>query len=385
MSSSMAQAHILHVSGHLSGEPLAFLSQATRELLQAGIGQTVLHPRPDDEQPPSPRPLPAPVRVLELSGVAPGPVAFARELPAVLQSELETGRYTGVHFHGPLVGLVGGIALATAGPGHRPPLYYSTHTPLTAVMLQRAAAALAALPVASGRAEARQLQRLMRREAFTVEPAVDAEFFDVEPAPEGAPLVVAMGHARADSGAGLFAELAARFHFAGEPARFVWIGPHEAAAHDLLRAACVDVTGWLPDGQVRALLARAWVYVQPSRWRKTPRSMLQAMATALPCVATDVPAHREALRHGETGLLARDTSELALQIKTLLDHPALARRLGGAARHEARQRFTSQRLRQSLLALYGLDGTRSDAAAPWVPAAAGWPLGPRSTSAAEQP
>jgi glycosyltransferase involved in cell wall biosynthesis len=114
------------------------------------------------------------------------------------------------------------------------------------------------------------------------------------------------------------------------------------------------VTGWLPGEQVRALLARAWVYVQASCWRKTPRSLLQAMAGGVPCVADDVPAHREALRDGETGLLAQGVAGLALQVKTLLDDPLLARRLGTAARREAAQRFTLPRLRRSLLALYGL-------------------------------
>jgi hypothetical protein len=367
MAHAMAHgAQILHVSGHLAGEPLAFLLQATRELLHAGVGQTVLHPSTDEGAPSDSKALPALVRMLRLGAGTAGPMTFARQLPAVLQAELESRRYAAVHFHGPVAGLVGGIAMATAAPGPRPPVYYSPHTPLVpAPWLQRAASALAELPVASGLAEARQFQHLTRRTAFTLETAVDAEFFSVAPAPDQPPLVVTMGHARSDSGAGAFAELAARFHFAGEPARFVWIGPHEPAQHELLRAAGVTVTGWLPDSQVRVLLARAWVYVQPSRWRKTPRSMLQAMAAAVPCVATDVPAHREALLHGETGLLAHDVSDLALQVKTLLDNGPMARRLGAAARGEAGRRFTLPRLRRSLLALYGLEGSH-DGMPAWV-------------------
>jgi glycosyltransferase involved in cell wall biosynthesis len=222
--------------------------------------------------------------------------------------------------------------------------------------LQRLACAVACTPVASGHAEARDMQRLMRREAFTLYPAVDAEFFNVEPVAEAEPLVVAMGRGRKDSGDAWFGELAARFLFAGEKARFVWIGGCEPAVQERLQAAGVTVTGWLPDADVCALLARARVYVQASRWRKTPRSLLQAMASGVPCVALDVAAHREVLRHGDTGMLSGDVSDMAFQVKNLLDDVSLGWHMGAAARREASARFALPRLRQSLLALYGLDG-----------------------------
>lgn len=362
-SHSLAPTRILHVNGHPGGEPQAFLAQATRELLRAGIGQTVLHPSPGPGSPDTPHALPAGVRVLELHGAGPGPLAFARHLPAALQAELETRHYAAVHFHGPLVGLIGSIAMASTAPRSRPPLFYSPHTQVcAATLLQRIACVMACRPVASGSAEARDMRRLMRHDAFALETAVDSEFFKVEPLPDEVPLVVGMGHGREGSGAGWFGDLAARFHFAGEAARFLWIGGCEPAVHGRLQAAGVALAGWLPDAQVRAVLARARVYVQASRWRKTPRSLLQAMACALPCVATDVASHSEALRHDKTGLLSGDLSDMAFQIKHLLDHPARCRQMGLAARRDALARFALPRLRQSLLALYGLDGSRRTAA-----------------------
>ena len=107
MSHSPAPPRILHVNGHPGGEPQAFLAQVTRELLQAGIGQTVLQPALGPHQAPVQPPLPAGVHVVELQRAGRGPLAFARHLPAALQEELERTPYTAVHFHGPLVGLVG--------------------------------------------------------------------------------------------------------------------------------------------------------------------------------------------------------------------------------------------------------------------------------------
>jgi len=357
MSHSPAPPRVLHVNGHPGGEPQAFLAQVTRELLQAGIGQTVLQPAPLRGQVPVQPPLPAGVHLVEPQGAGPGPLAFARHLPAALQEELERAPCTAVHFHGPLVGLVGSIAVTHAAPRIGPPVFYSPHTPLSAAtLLQRIACAVACKPVASGHAEARDMQRLMHCDVFTLYPGVDGEFFRVEPRPEAEPLVVALGHGRKDSGEGWFGDLAARFQFAGEATRFVWIGHCEPDVQERLEAAGVRVAGWLPDAEVRAMLARARVYVQASRWCKTPRSLLQAMACSVPCVAADVPAHREVLRHGETGLLACDVSDMAFQLKHLLDDAALCSRMGAAARRDAAARFALPRLRQSLLALYGLDG-----------------------------
>jgi glycosyltransferase involved in cell wall biosynthesis len=85
-------------------------------------------------------------------------------------------------------------------------------------------------------------------------------------------------------------------------------------------------------------------------------SVLQAMAVGLPCVVTDVVGNRDAITHERTGLLAGDLSSLAVQVKQLLEEGDRARRLGDAAREEARQRFHATRFRRALLSLYRLEG-----------------------------
>ena len=61
---------------------------------------------------------------------------------------------------------------------------------------------------------------------------------------------------------------------------------------------------------------------------------MQAMACALPIVTTPVGCLTEVIHDGETGLIVppRDASALAAAIARLLDDPALAGRLGAAAR-----------------------------------------------------
>jgi hypothetical protein len=62
-----------------------------------------------------------------------------------------------------------------------------------------------------------------------------------------------------------------------------------------------------------------------------PQVMLEAMAAGLPVVASDLPAHRDFVRHGETGFVVADREGLrdALQ---LLEDPEKNRRLGSSAR-----------------------------------------------------
>ena len=58
--------------------------------------------------------------------------------------------------------------------------------------------------------------------------------------------------------------------------------------------------------------------------------LVEAMAAGLPVVASDIPGYREVARHGKEGLLVKpsDAAALAAGIRTLLDDPAQAARLG---------------------------------------------------------
>lgn len=72
-----------------------------------------------------------------------------------------------------------------------------------------------------------------------------------------------------------------------------------------------------------------------------PQAVVQAMLTGCAIVTTPVGAITEAITHAQNGLIVppRDADALAAAIARLLDEPALAARLGTAARADACARF----------------------------------------------
>ena len=101
----------------------------------------------------------------------------------------------------------------------------------------------------------------------------------------------------------------------------------------------VTFTGRIPHAGVREMYAIADVLVYPRRWTlttalTTPLKPLEGMAMGKPVIASDVPAMRELITDGVTGLLfkAGDHVHLAARCCELLSDPALMRRLGNAGR-----------------------------------------------------
>jgi glycosyltransferase involved in cell wall biosynthesis len=105
---------------------------------------------------------------------------------------------------------------------------------------------------------------------------------------------------------------------------------------------------------VPAILASSDMFVLPSRSEACPNSVLEAMAAGLPTIACRVGGLPELIEHGETGILVDpDAPEaLAAAILGLIDRPALAARLGQAARKTTERRFSFDRMVASFEQLY---------------------------------
>jgi len=118
---------------------------------------------------------------------------------------------------------------------------------------------------------------------------------------------------------------------------------------------------------VPALLGSATVSVMPSLNEALSNVVLESMAAGVPMVATRVGGTPEAIEDGVTGLLVPPADPLALAnaIGRILADPALANRLGLAARESVTERFGMDRMVSATQQLYcSLLEKRGDVAAP---------------------
>jgi glycosyltransferase involved in cell wall biosynthesis len=129
-------------------------------------------------------------------------------------------------------------------------------------------------------------------------------------------------------------------------------GSLEAKASGLLGGR-IRFLGWATDLPV--LYGALDVVVLTSRNEGTPVALIEAGAAARPVVATDVGGVAEVVRDGESGFVVPpgDTAALAARVGTLLDDGDAARAMGLAGREWVRARFSSERLVEDLIALYG--------------------------------
>ena len=101
------------------------------------------------------------------------------------------------------------------------------------------------------------------------------------------------------------------------------------------------------------LFADADIFVLPTMAECLAIALMEATASALPVITTDVAALGEAVRPGESGLLIRpgDVSSLRRAIHTLVDDSQLRLRMGRSGFELARQKFDSRCNGRSLLDL----------------------------------
>ncbi|QHE78147.1 glycosyltransferase family 4 protein [Hydrogenophaga sp. PBL-H3] len=177
----------------------------------------------------------------------------------------------------------------------------------------------------------------------------------------GEPVVILAARLLWDKGIGEFVRAAETLRLRGIHARFVVVGDSDPG-----NRACIDndtLTRWRQEGIVELwgfrkdmpeVLAQASIACLPSYREGLPKFLLEAMATGLPCVTTDVPGCREAVSHEDNGLLvpARDAGALSNALERLLLDPPLRSQMGTRGRQRIIEEFSSTLVEKQTLALY---------------------------------
>jgi len=134
---------------------------------------------------------------------------------------------------------------------------------------------------------------------------------------------------------------------AGAPNRLA----RDAARSARERGLTAHLPGYVPDGELAALLGGASLFVYPSRYEGFGIPPLFAMAAGTPCVASDAPAIREVV--GDAALLfaSGDSASLARVIAEASRDPAELAALGPKGRERA-ARFSVDSLAERMIQVY---------------------------------
>jgi glycosyltransferase involved in cell wall biosynthesis len=129
---------------------------------------------------------------------------------------------------------------------------------------------------------------------------------------------------------------------------FILVGPTEPQQHDGLQQADLDriedlpYVRWLGEiDDLPPIYAAMDLFVLPSHREGTPLTVMEAAATQLPVVASDIRGCREVVIHGETGLLVPlgDVSGLVSAIRNIRRDPERAAAMGTNGRRLVISRF----------------------------------------------
>lgn len=121
----------------------------------------------------------------------------------------------------------------------------------------------------------------------------------------------------------------------------------QCLADDLGIASRVEFLGPVENAALRDLYRRAAIFVAPSIVAQGGDQeglglvLVEALGCECPVLASDLPAIRDVVIDGVTGLTCgqRDSADLAGKIRSLLDDPGRAAQLGEAGRRHVEERF----------------------------------------------
>lgn len=95
---------------------------------------------------------------------------------------------------------------------------------------------------------------------------------------------------------------------------------------------------------VPQLLKISDCFVLPTLFEGMSNAIMEAMASSLPVITTDIPENRALVENGKTGILvpAKDASRIAASIHLLTSDPEKRRFLGGTAKNFIQEKYSLQ-------------------------------------------
>jgi sugar transferase (PEP-CTERM/EpsH1 system associated) len=133
-------------------------------------------------------------------------------------------------------------------------------------------------------------------------------------------------------------------------------GPLRAPVQSMLDQAGVGHLAWLPGerSDVDAIMSGLHVFALPSLAEGISNTILEAMASALPVVATGVGGNADLVIHGQTGFITppSDPHAMAQRLIALANNPLQAQIMGRAGRDRVLEYFNMQSMVSAYQRIY---------------------------------
>jgi len=165
-----------------------------------------------------------------------------------------------------------------------------------------------------------------------------------------------------EKGIGEFVEAARILLAQGVKARFVLVGASDTGNRNAISEQ--QLQQWNKEGIIDwqgasrdmfDVFSRAHIVALPSAYGEgVPKVLLEAAASGLPIVTTDMPGCREVVKEGINGFLVpkEDAKKLAAALKKLIDDPRLCKMMGNNGRKMAEDEFSVERVVNETLDVY---------------------------------
>ena len=179
--------------------------------------------------------------------------------------------------------------------------------------------------------------------------------------PHGPIVVAYVGRMLLDKGINELVKAARELRARKVSAKFILVGKPdvgnptsilEEKLEEWSREGILKWVGYRDD--IRAIWRSAHIAVLPSYREGMPLSLLEASATGLPLVATDVPGCRELVDHGHNGFIvpSHDWKNLANAIEELVLAPDTRRAMGLAARKKVESCYDEETVILQTIRIY---------------------------------
>ncbi len=112
--------------------------------------------------------------------------------------------------------------------------------------------------------------------------------------------------------------------------------------------------------EIQAVYDSCDIYISTSRWEGMPLSVIEAMGSGVPVVATNVTGNKDTVMNNQNGLLypLENPAEAAHSLVRLKNDTALFRKLSEFAYYDTRGKFHASRMAEAVASVYTSLGVR---------------------------